>query len=135
MLQPKKTKYRKMFRGKIRGKEIKVTELAFGNFGIKTLTSGRITAAQLEATRKRIAKKIKGSGKIWIRFYPTLAVSAKPVEVRMGKGKGQIDYWCAQINAGRILFEFQGISLVIAKELMHISRSKLPLDLKLICII
>jgi large subunit ribosomal protein L16 len=132
MLQPKKIKHKKMFRGKIRGSEVRVIELAFGNFGIKALSSGRVTAAQLEATRKTMTKKIKGSEKIWVRFYPSLAVSAKPIEVRMGKGKGQINYWCAQINAGRILFEFQGISLVVANELKSIVKDKLSLNLKLI---
>jgi large subunit ribosomal protein L16 len=132
MLQPKKIKHKKMFRGKIRGSEVRVIELAFGNFGIKALSSGRVTAAQLEATRKTMTKKIKGSEKIWVRFYPSLAVSAKPIEVRMGKGKGQINYWGAQINAGRILFEFQGISLVVANELKSIVKDKLSLNLKLI---
>jgi large subunit ribosomal protein L16 len=132
MLQPKKTKYRKSFRGKISGKETRVVELAFGNFGIKVLKSGRISSQQLETLRKSILKKIKGRGKIWIRVFPYLPVSAKPAEVRMGKGKGSISYWCFPINAGRILIELQGISTPLSKEIVKLSSDILPFPVRLI---
>lgn len=132
MLYPKKTKYKKAFRGKILGNETKVIELAFGNIGIKVLKSARISAQQLEALRKALQKKIKGRGKIWIRVFPSLPVTSKPAEVRMGKGKGNIDYWCTPVNAGRILFELQGIPATLTKEILQISADKLPVPIKLI---
>jgi large subunit ribosomal protein L16 len=132
MLQPKKMKFTKTFRGKILGNDTKVIELAFGNIGIKALQPFRMKANQLEALRKALLKKIKGKGKIWIRLFPNLPVTAKPLEVRMGKGKGNISYWCSPINAGRILLELQGIPLSLNKEILKISRYKLPISVKLI---
>jgi large subunit ribosomal protein L16 len=132
MLHPKKTKFKKKFRGKIFGNDTKVIELAFGNVGIKLLKSARISAQQLEALRKALFKKIKGRGKIWVRVFPNLPVTSKPAEVRMGKGKGNISYWCVPINAGRILFELQSIPLSLNKEIFKISSNKLPVAIKLI---
>ncbi|YP_001874796.1 ribosomal protein L16 (mitochondrion) [Hemiselmis andersenii] len=132
MLQPKKSKYRKSFRGKISGKEMKVLELAFGNFGIKVLKSGRISSQQLETLRKSILKKIKGRGKIWLRVFPYLPITAKPAEVRMGKGKGSVKYWCFPVNAGRVLIELQGISTSLSKEILKISSDILPFPVRLI---
>lgn len=132
MLQPKKSKFRKSFRGKISGKDTRVIELAFGNFGIKVLKSGRISSQQLETLRKSILRKIKGRGKIWLRVFPYLPVTAKPAEVRMGKGKGSVEYWCFPINAGRILLELQGMSPALSKEIIKISSDILPVPVKLI---
>ena len=127
MMQPKKTKYKKAFRGKIYGQEYKANKLVFGNLGIKVLKPGRIKASQLEAVRKALFKKLKGKGKIWIRIFPNLAVSAKPVEVRMGKGKGAISYWCFPVRAGRIIFEVQEKSILLSKEILKITKNKLRL--------
>jgi large subunit ribosomal protein L16 len=132
MFNPKKTKFKKKFRGKIIGNDIKVIGLSFGNTGIKILNSCRISANQLETLRKTLLKKIKNRGKIWIRVFPNLPVTSKPAEVRMGKGKGNISYWCSPIYAGRILFEIQGISLSLNKEIIKISKNKLPVSVKLI---
>jgi large subunit ribosomal protein L16 len=132
MLQPKRSKYRKSFRGKISGKETRVIELAFGNFGIKVLRSGRISAQQLETLRKAILKKIKGRGKVWIRVFPYLPVTSKPAEVRMGKGKGSVSYWCFPVNAGRILLELQGMPGSLSKEITKISSDILSLPIRLI---
>nr|YP_009476633.1 ribosomal protein L16 [Chroomonas placoidea]AVM81126.1 ribosomal protein L16 [Chroomonas placoidea] len=132
MMQPKKTKYKKSFRGKISGQEYKVNKLAFGNLGIKVLKPGRIKASQLEAIRKALFKKLKGKGKIWIRIFPNLSVSAKPVEIRMGKGKGPVSYWCFPVKAGRVIFEIQEKSTSISKEIFKITRNKLALPISLI---
>lgn len=132
MLQPKKAKYKKMFRKVICGKDFRVIEINFGNFGIKAVSSGRIKASQLESAQKTMQKKIKGLGKIWLRFFPSVPVTSKPIDVRMGKGKGNVNYWCAAIHAGRVLFEFQGIPQVLAKELMAVAQTKLPIQVKLV---
>jgi large subunit ribosomal protein L16 len=132
MLHPKNTKYRKSFRGKIFGNEAKVIELSFGNIGIKVLKSVRITAYQLEALRKALLKKIKGRGKIWFRVFPSIPVTSKPAEVRMGKGKGNLSYWCSRIKAGRVLFELQGVPFSLNKKIINISRHQLPVPVKFI---
>jgi len=126
-MQPKKTKFKKFFRGRIYGQEYKANKLVFGNIGIKVLKPGRIKASQLEAIRKALFKKLKGKGKIWIRIFPSISVSAKPVEVRMGKGKGSIAYWCFPVKAGRIIFEIQEKSSSISKEILKITKSRLRL--------
>ena len=132
MMQPKKTKYKKSFKGNIYGQEHKVNKLAFGNFGIKVLKAGRIKACQLEAIRKALFKKFKGKNKIWTRIFPNVAVSAKPVEARMGKGKGSISYWCFPIKAGRIIFEVQENSVLVCKEILKITKNKLRLPIILV---
>lgn len=132
MLHPQKTKYKKVFRGKIRGNETKVVALCFGNIGIKVLKHTRISEIQLEALRKALLKKIKGKGKLWFRIFPSLPVTSKPAEVRMGKGKGSISYWCSPVNAGRIILELQGIPLSLNKEITKISTNKLTVPIKLI---
>lgn len=132
MLSPKKTKFKKAFRGKISGNETKVIELSFGNFGIKATKSGRVSAKQLETLRRSLVKEIKGRGKIWIRIYPHLSVTAKPAEIRMGKGKGNFNYFCCTINAGRILFELQHIPTTLIKTIFTLSTNKLGLPIKLI---
>jgi large subunit ribosomal protein L16 len=132
MLQPKKTKYKKAFKGKISGREYKSNKLAFGNLGIKVLKPGRIKASQIEAIRKTIFKKLKRKSKIWIRIFPNVCVTAKPIEVRMGKGKGNISYWCFPVKAGRVIFEIQEKSLFIGQEILKITTSKLGLPATLI---
>jgi large subunit ribosomal protein L16 len=132
MLHPKNTKYIKIFRGRISGNDTKVIELSFGNIGIKVLKNARITTFQLESLRKALVKKIKGRGKIWFRVFPSVPVTSKPAEVRMGKGKGDTNYWCSQVNAGRILVELQGIPFSLNKEIIKISKHKLPVPIKFI---
>lgn len=132
MFHPKKTKYNKTFRGKIFGVETKVIRLTFGTIGIKILKTARIKECQLDALQKILVKKIKGKGKIWFKIFPNLAVSAKPAEIRMGKGKGNFSYWCACINAGRIIIEFQSLELNFCTEIAKICSYKLGLPIKLI---
>jgi large subunit ribosomal protein L16 len=132
MLHPKNTKYKKSFRCKIFGNDTKVVELSFGNIGIKILKNARINEKQLEALRKALFKKIKSRGKIWFRIFPSIPVTSKPAEIRMGKGKGNVVYWCAMVNAGRILFELQGIPLHLNKEIINISKYQLPVPVKFI---
>lgn len=132
MLQPRKTKYKKFFRGKISGFEYRAQKLVFGNLGIKVLKPGRIKAAQIESIRKAILKKLKRKNKIWVRIFPSLCVTAKPAEVRMGKGKGQISYWCSPVKPGKIIFEFQENSLSIGYEMLKITKIKLGLPVSLV---
>lgn len=132
MMAPRKIKYNKAFRGKIKGYEYQVSKLAFGNIGIKALQSGRISAKQLEAVRKLILKKLKSKTKIWIRIFPYLPVSAKPTEVRMGKGKGSLAYWCFPIHAGRVLFEMSDISVSLRQEILRLVKYKFSVAVKLV---
>lgn len=132
MLQPKKTKYKKSFKGRIYGYEYKSTKLVFGSLGIKVLKPGRIKASQIEAIKKSIFKKLKRKSKIWIRIFPSLPVTAKPIEVRMGKGKGSFSYWCSPVKPGRILFEIQEKSLAIGYEVLKITTTKLGLPVSLV---
>lgn len=129
---PKKTKYKKNFKGRIKGNEYRVTKLTIGYLGIKVLKSGRIKSSQLEAIRKSVIKKLKGKTKIWIKIFPNICVTAKPIEVRMGKGKGSFSYWCTPVNAGRIIFELQEKSLSIAYKILKITTNKLGLPAMLI---
>lgn len=132
MLQPKKVKFRKLFRGKICGNENKVLNLAFGNLGVKALKSGRLTLFQAEALRTAILKKTKGKGKIWLRVFPHFSNTSKPAEIRMGKGKGNVNFWYARVYAGRILVEFQGIPKTQAKVIIKSVSNKLNLNVKLV---
>lgn len=132
MLQPKKIKYKKFFRGRISGNEYRVNKLAFGNIGIKVLRSGRIKASQLESIRKALLKRLKGKSKIWIRIFPHIPVSQKPLEVRMGKGKGAISYWCFPVKAGRIIFELKEKSSFLSSEVFKITKAKLGLPIILV---
>lgn len=119
MLQPKKTKYRKQQKGKMKGISQRGHELAFGSFGIKTLETCWITSRQIEAARIAVTRYMKREGQIWIRIFPDKPVTSKPAEVRMGKGKGALSHWVAPVTPGRILFEAEGVSLEIAKEAMR----------------
>jgi large subunit ribosomal protein L16 len=130
MLQPKKTKYRKQQKGKMKGNAQRGHQLAFGSFGIKTLEEAWITGRQIEAARQAITRHMKREGQLWIRIFPDKPVTKKPAEVRMGKGKGAPEYFVARINPGRIMFEIEGVSLVIAKEALRLGAQKLPVQTK-----
>lgn len=132
MLFPRKTKFRKVHKGKIKGIEAKVNNVKSGFFGIKSLSSGRVSSQQIECVRKLMSRRMYKSGFIRLRIFPFLPVTSKPAEVRMGKGKGSLNYWCFPVKAGRVLFEFQGVSLTLAIEINRLVNSKLPLVTKLI---
>jgi large subunit ribosomal protein L16 len=132
MLFPKRTKYRKMHRRDSYKKEFRVNTLYRGEFGIKSLRSCRVTAKQLDSARKTMIKKMKRVGRLLLRVFPDIAITSKPAEVRMGKGKGSLDYWCSNVNSGRVLFEFQGVSKVIASEAAKLGSRKLPMQTKFI---
>ena len=126
MLQPKRTKFRKSQKMKIKGKAKRGHELAFGSFGIKAMAESRMTARQIEAARIAITRFMKREGQVWIRIFPDKPVTKKPAEVRMGKGKGAPEYWVAVVKPGRILFEADGVSMETAKEAMRLAAQKLP---------
>ncbi len=126
MLQPKKTKYRKMQKGRMKGNTKRGAELAFGSFGIKSLDTSWITGRQIEAARQAITRRMKREGQLWIRIFPDKPITKKPAEVRMGKGKGAPEYFVAKVSPGRILFEAEGVPLETAKEAMRLGAQKLP---------
>ena len=132
MRQPKRTKFRKAFKGQIRGNSKAGFSLAFGEFGLKALEPERVTARQIEATRRAVTRHMKRQGKVWIRVFPDVPVSAKPIEVRMGKGKGSVDRWVARVAPGRILFEIDGVSEEIAREALRLGAAKLPIKTKVV---
>lgn len=132
MLQPKRTKYRKAFKGRITGKAKGGYTLSFGSYGLKALEPERVTARQIEATRRAVTREMKRQGKVWIRVFPDTPVSAKPIEVRMGKGKGSVDRWVARVAPGRILFEIDGVSDEVALEALRLGAAKLPIKTKII---
>lgn len=132
MLQPKKTKYRKQQKGKMKGNSMRGNQLAFGSFGIKTLEEAWITGRQIEAARQAVTRYMKREGQIWIRIFPDKPVTKKPAEVRMGKGKGAPEYFVAPITPGRILFEAEGVPLIIAKEALRLAAQKLPVKTKFV---
>ncbi|MEZ5534683.1 MAG: 50S ribosomal protein L16 [Thiolinea sp.] len=126
MLQPKRTKFRKMQKGRNRGLAQSGNKVSFGDYGLKSLERGRLTARQIEAGRRAINRHVRRGGKIWIRVFPDKPISKKPLEVRMGKGKGNVEYWVAQIQPGRVLFEMQGVSEEMAREAFKLAAAKLP---------
>ncbi len=132
MLQPKRTKFRKYQKGRIRGVKSNTTQLRFGRYGLKALATGRIPARTLEAVRRVITRKFKRTGQIWIRIFPDIPVSAKPAEVRMGKGKGSPSFWVARVQRGHILFEMDGISPQLAKQAANLAYYKLPIPTQFI---
>ena len=132
MLQPKKTKYRKAHKGRIRGKAKGGTTLNFGSYGLKALTAERVTSRQIEAARRAITRHMKRAGKVWIRIFPDVPVSKKPTVVRMGKGKGTPEYWAARVKPGRVMFEIDGVPSDIAHTALNLGSSKLPLQTKII---
>lgn len=127
MLQPKKTKYRKQQKGKLRGFATSGARVSFGEYGLKAITRGRITARQIEAARRAMTRHIKRGGKVWIRIFPDVPITKKPVEVRMGKGKGNVEYWVAKIQPGKVLYEMEGVSEDVAKEAFRLAAAKLPI--------
>ena len=132
MLQPKRTKFRKAHKGRIHGNAKGGTELAFGQFGLKSQEPERVTARQIEAARRAITREMKRAGRVWIRIFPDVPVSKKPAEVRMGSGKGAPEFWVAKVKPGRILFEIDGVDLETAKEAMRLGQAKLSINTKFI---
>ena len=126
MLQPKRTKFRKQFKGRIHGTATSGADFNFGSYGLKALEPERVTARQIEAARRAITRHMKRSGRVWIRIFPDVPVSKKPTEVRMGKGKGTPELWVCRIKPGRIMFEIDGIPLDIAREALRLGAAKLP---------
>ncbi len=132
MLQPKKTKYRKAHKGRIRGLATSGAILAFGQFGLKATEPDRVTARQIEAARRALTRHMKRAGRVWIRVYPDVPVSKKPLEVRMGSGKGAVELWVTRVKPGRILFEVDGISIETAKEALSLAAAKLPIKTRFV---
>ena len=132
MLQPKRTKYRKQMKGKNRGVASQGNTVAFGEYGLKAIDRGRITARQIEAARRAMTRHIRRGGKIWIRIFPDKPITKKPLEVRQGKGKGNVEYWVAQIQPGRILYEMSGVEEELAKEALTLAAAKLPVNTKFV---
>lgn len=126
MLQPKRTKFRKMHKGRNRGLALRGSRVSFGEFGLKAVGRGRLSARQIEAARRAISRHIKRGGKIWIRVFPDKPITQKPLEVRMGKGKGNVEYWVALIQPGRVLYEMEGVSEELAREALSLAAAKLP---------
>ncbi len=128
MLQPKKTKYRKQHKGRNRGLATTANKVSFGEFGLKALTRGRLTARQIEAARRAMTRYVKRGGKVWIRVFPDKPITKKPLEVRMGSGKGNVEYWVAQIQPGRMLYEMEGVAEDVAREAFKLAAAKLPVQ-------
>ena len=128
MLQPKRTKFRKMHKGRNRGLAQNGNKVSFGSFGLKATGRGRMTARQIEAARRAMTRRVKRGGKIWIRVFPDKPITGKPLEVRQGKGKGNVEYWVAQIQPGRIMFEIEGVDEALAREAFSLAAAKLPFD-------
>ena len=132
MLQPKRTKFRKQHKGRIHGEAKGGFNLNFGTYGLKATEPERVTARQIEAARRAITRHMKRQGRVWIRIFPDVQVSSKPVEVRMGKGKGSTDYWAAKVHPGRIMFEIDGVAEVIAREALRLGAMKLPVTTRVV---
>lgn len=126
MMQPKRTKYRKQFKGRNRGHATRGNTISSGQYGLKTLDLGRITARQIEAARRAMSRHMKRGGKVWIRIFPDKPITKKPLEVRQGSGKGNVEYWVALVQPGRVLFEIEGVSEEIAREALNLAAAKLP---------
>lgn len=126
MMQPKRTKYRKQQKGKNRGLALRGNKVSFGEYGLKCMEHGRLSARQIEAARRAINRHVKRGGKIWIRVFPDTPVTSKPLEVRMGKGKGNVEYWVSQIQPGRMLYEMEGVPETVAREAFRLAAAKLP---------
>ncbi len=128
MLQPKRTKFRKQHKGRNRGLAHRGSDVSFGEFGLKAVGRGRITARQIEAARRTITRRVKRGGKLYIRIFPDKPITKKPLEVRMGKGKGNVEYWVAQIQPGRMLYEIEGVPEELAREAFKLASAKLPVE-------
>jgi len=127
MLQPKRTKFRKQFKGRNRGLALNGNKVSFGEYGLKAVARGRITARQIEAARRAMTRHVKRGGKIWIRIFPDVPVTKKPLEVRQGKGKGNVEYWVAKIQPGKMLYEMEGVDEQVAREAFKLAAAKLPI--------
>ena len=132
MLSPKKTKYRKQFKGRIKGVAKGGSDLAFGEFGLKAQEPNRVNAREIEAARRAITRQMKRQGRVWIRIYPDVPVTGKPAEVRMGKGKGAVDFWAARVHPGRIMFEIDGVPDDVAREALRLGAAKLPIKTRIV---
>ena len=132
MLQPKRTQFRKQYKGRIHGVATRGANLNFGSYGLKTVEPERITARQIEAARRAITRHMKRAGRVWIRIFPDVPVSKKPVEVRMGKGKGSPEYWVARVKPGRIMFEIDGVPDDVAREALRLGGEKLPVKWRIV---
>lgn len=128
MLQPKRTKFRKQHKGRNRGLAVRGSKVSFGEYGLKAVGRGRLTARQIEAGRRAMTRRIRRGGKIWIRVFPDKPITKKPLEVRQGKGKGAVEYWVALVQPGRMLYEMQGVSEEIAREALTLAAAKLPFE-------
>lgn len=126
MMQPKRTKYRKQQKGRNRGLATSGNKVSFGEYGLRAVTRGRISARQIEAARRAITRHVKRGGKLWIRIFPDKPITKKPLEVRQGKGKGNVEYWVALVQPGRMLYEMQGVDEIIAREAFRLASAKLP---------
>jgi large subunit ribosomal protein L16 len=132
MLQPKRTKHRKLHKGRIRGEAKGGSDLNFGTYGLKAIEPERITARQIEAARRAMTRQMKRQGRVWIRIFPDTPVTSKPVEVRMGKGKGSIDFWACKVKPGRVIFEIDGVSEAVAREALRLAAMKLPIKTRIV---
>ena len=132
MLQPKRTKFRKQFKGRIKGEAKGGTELNFGTYGLKATTPERVTARQIEAARRAMTRHMKRQGRVWIRIFPDVPVTSKPTEVRMGKGKGSVDFWAARVKPGRVMFEIDGVPEAVATEALRLAAMKLPIKSRIV---
>jgi len=132
MLQPKRTRYRKQQKGRMKGLAIKGGTIAFGTFGLKAITGARLTNRQIESARIAMTRSMKREGKVWIRIFPDKPITKKPQEVRMGKGKGAVDHWVAQVKPGRIMFELDGVSAEVAQAALRLAAQKLPVLTKIV---
>lgn len=132
MLRPKQTKFRVTHKGRITGIERRSSRIIFGDYALKALEAGRIDSKQIEATRRAIARHVKKTGKVWVRVFPDIPVSAKPIEVRMGKGKGNVDHFICRVKPGKILYEITGVSLLVAKKILKLGANKLPILTRII---
>lgn len=132
MLSPKRTKFRKVFKGKIKGVASAGAEVSFGSFGLKAIEPARITARQIESARRAISRCVKRAGRVWIRIFPDLPVTKKPAEVRMGSGKGSPEYWACRVKPGRVMFELDGVPEDVAKAAFELAAAKLPIHTKFV---
>ena len=128
MLQPKRTKFRKQMKGRNRGLAQRGSKVSFGEYGLKSTDRGRMTARQIEAARRTITRHVKRGGKLWIRVFPDVPITKKPIEVRQGKGKGNVEYWVAKIQPGRVIYEIEGVSEELAREAFKLAAAKLPVQ-------
>lgn len=132
MMQPKRTKYRKQMKGRNRGLATTGNKVSFGEFGLQSLELGQVTARQIEAARRAISRHIKRGGKLWIRVFPDVPVTRKPLEVRMGKGKGNVEWWAAKVQPGRMLYEMEGVPEELAREAFRLAAAKLPVKVQFV---